>query len=356
MATGLPPHAPVLLHRLCDHSIPFVATLQPKTETLKQQAEARRLARRCSLFMSSVTSFLLAVSWGGIQHPWDGRRTLVPLALGSLGLLYGFLHYAPLYYIAVRHTSYLKAGVNMIPKALTFIPSSIIVGGLMACFHHFRCAVWSGWLIVTISTGMLVLWGADTPSAIWIPIVIIVGTGHGLILSAQNFATKAIALPQDEASAAAMYMFLRSLGAANGAVIGGSVFQNIMAIKLRHYGLSTDITKNAEACISILCTQSKVDPIKHEQILRAYVYGNGSTFGFFCGLAGLAELASLCIKHSDTNKKLDSDHKLGQMRGRRASKHHSCQDTPACLAMAKTSTVRSRRMAIGEGLVNSDRC
>ncbi|KAE9964655.1 hypothetical protein BLS_008173 [Venturia inaequalis] len=338
-------------------TIPFVLTLKPKTETLGTKLK-RVDWTGYALFISSMTSFLIAISWGGVQQPWDSWRTIVPLVLGVFGLIltgfwelyrakepflrrslfycpsafaaylgtfiqglmmFGCLYYAALYFIAVRHTSFLEAGVDMLPQALALVPISIIVGGLITRANRFRWAVWSGWLIATIGTGLLVIWGANTPPTAWIPIMITVGIGHGLILSAQNFATQAIALPRDEASAAAMYAFLRSLGSAMGVGIGGSVFQNTMAVKLKQYGLPATIAKNAESYISVMWKDG-IDPVVRTQSIDAYVFGIRGTFAFFCGMGGLAGIASLFIKHFDMNKELASDHKLGQMRGSRSPK------------------------------------
>jgi hypothetical protein len=155
--------------------------------------------------------------------------------------------------------------------------------------------------------------------------MIIVGIGHGLVLNAQNFATQAIALPKDEASAAGMYAFLRSLGSALGVGIGGSIFQNFMRLRLKHYGLPVEIATNAEGYIRELWAMP-ADSTLHRQVLDAYVFGIRGTFGVFCGMAGLAGFASLLIKHFDMNKQLDSDHKLGQMRG---TKKKSGQNTVA---------------------------
>ena len=33
-----------------------------------------------------MTSFLIAITWGGIQFPWDSWHTLVPLLLGIVGV------------------------------------------------------------------------------------------------------------------------------------------------------------------------------------------------------------------------------------------------------------------------------
>lgn len=35
-----------------------------------------------SLFVSGFSAFLIAVSWGGVQYPWNSYQTLVPLLVG----------------------------------------------------------------------------------------------------------------------------------------------------------------------------------------------------------------------------------------------------------------------------------
>lgn len=67
-------------------TIPFVLTLKPKTETLGTKLKRVDWAGY-ALFLSSMTSFLIAISWGGVQQPWDSWRTLVPLVLGGFGLI-----------------------------------------------------------------------------------------------------------------------------------------------------------------------------------------------------------------------------------------------------------------------------
>jgi MFS family permease len=44
------------------------------------------------LFVGSTTSFLIPITWGGVQEPWTSWRTLVPLIIGAVGLI-GFVAY-----------------------------------------------------------------------------------------------------------------------------------------------------------------------------------------------------------------------------------------------------------------------
>ena len=38
------------------------------------------------IFVASFTSFLMGLTWGGVQFPWSSFRTLVPLLIGILGI------------------------------------------------------------------------------------------------------------------------------------------------------------------------------------------------------------------------------------------------------------------------------
>ncbi len=96
-----------------------------------------------------------------------------------------------------------------------------------------------------------------------------------------------------------MYAFLRSFGMALGVGIGGSVFQNVMKIKLR--ALETSIAGNPEAYLAIL---------RPPQRVAVYAYGFHGVFGFFGGLAALAMAVSSFIKHFEINKELVTEHTL----------------------------------------------
>lgn len=322
------------------------------------------------LFISSSTSLLIAISWGGTKEPWSSFRTLVPFSLGFAGLiitglwetygarepflrrrlfycpsafaayagatiqgflvspipsrvilrplltasqLYGALYYVPLYFLAVKEDSPLTTGVNVFPTTCSLIPASVIVGIAVSRLSHVRWAIWSGWIVTTLGTGLMVLWDVDSSKTTWAPILVVLGLGHGLVLNAQNFATQAIALPKDEAAAAAMYAFLRSLGMAVGVGVGGSIFQNVMKIKLLQFGLPVEIARNAEGYIAVLHTLP-ADSVMKSQVLESYVYGLKGVYGLYCGMAGFASILSLAIRHFDLNKELESEHKLEENR------------------------------------------
>ncbi|KAF2489088.1 MFS general substrate transporter [Lophium mytilinum] len=326
-------------------------TLKPKTESLGEKMAKVDWAGGV-VFIASCTSFLVAVSWGGTQEPWESWRTIVPLVLGALGmlatglwerygakqpflpgslfycpsafsayfgatvqgfLLYGVLYYGPLYFLAVHLLSPISAGVSILPTTLALVPASVAVGAIVSRVGNFRWAVWSGWVFTTLAHGLMILWDVHTSTAVWVVIMIILGLGHGLVLNAQNFATQAIAKPKQEGEAASMYAFLRSLGMALGVGVGGSVFQNVMKVKLGHFHLPLEIASNAEAYIETV-KRMPVDSVMRVQVLESYVYGLRGVFGLFCGMAGLAMVASAFVGRFKLDKELESEHKLAENR------------------------------------------
>lgn len=82
--------------------------------------------------------------------------------------------------------------------------------------------------------------------------LVILGTGNGLLYSSLVWATQANSKNGGEATATAMYAFMRSFGQALGVGIGEVVFQNVMRINLRQLDLPKDIASNAEAFVDIL--------------------------------------------------------------------------------------------------------
>jgi MFS family permease len=222
------------------------------------------------------------------------------------------LYYIPFYFSSVQSASPIQTGVDLFPLTFTFIPATIVVSRMITRLNRFRWALWIGWLTTTLGCGLTVLWGIHTPTAAWVVIGIVLGTGHGFVLNSQNFATQAICLPHDEAAAAAMYAFLRSFGMAFGVGIGSSIFQNVMLIKLKQLSLPLELAQMSESYVEVLRNLPPSQAEYKMNVLRAYEYGFRGVFGVLTGISGLAGLLSLMIggRFDDLNKELQSGHTL----------------------------------------------
>jgi MFS family permease len=332
-------------------SIPLLLTLKPRTETMREKL-ARVDWTGGMIFLSSATLFLIAISWGGAQYSWKDKATLIPLCLGVAGLgltyiweslfatepflrrslfwrpssiatyfcgmvqglvMYGQLYYVPFYFLAVKGYSPVHTGLALFPVMFTLVPSSVIAGNLVTRTNNYRYAIWIGWLMAAIGSGLMIMFDMNTSIAQWAIPLVVLGLGHGAILNAQNFATQAMCQPGEEGAAAAMYGFMRQFGMALGVGVGGSAFQNVMALKLSWEGLPEDIAKNSEAYVDRLWALP--DQVLRTQIIKAYVFGFKGVFSVYFGIATVALLVSLVgIKQFDMNKAVVTDHRLHQSR------------------------------------------
>ena len=175
----------------------------------------------------------------------------------------------------------------------------------MAKFGHFRWAVWSGWVITTIGTGLLILLDADLKAYGWVLIFIVVGLGHGLVLMSLNVAIQAMAEVKYVADAAVMYTFTRTFGMCIGVAIGGTVFQNRLSTHLSDRQLPTAVAKNAEGFSETLKALSR-SSAEYKAYVSAYSEGFQNVFQVLTAIAGLAGLLSLLIKRHTMYKDLGS--------------------------------------------------
>ncbi|KAK9781112.1 putative Major facilitator superfamily (MFS) profile domain-containing protein [Seiridium cardinale] len=326
---------------------PLLLTLKPRTETTREKV-GRLDWIGGILFTASLTTFLFALTAGGIQFAWNSATFLVPLVVGFSGLvatglweeygavepmlkrslfhnwssiityfggfvqglvMYGELYYVPFFALAVNEVSPVRAGVILLPVMLILIPSGAVAGAIVSRFNNYRYVIWVGWFLASLSSGLQILWNDQVSDAVWFVPLVILGVGHGLVLNAQTFACQALAKPGDIAAAAATYGFARQFGTAVGVAVGSTTFQNVMALKLSWQGLPTSIAYNAEGYVSELLQLPNSDPTK-QGIVTSYVFGFLGVWQVYLGISGIAFFLSFFIKPSNLDRENESEHKL----------------------------------------------
>ncbi len=197
----------------------------------------------------------------------------------------------------------------MLPATLTVTSAGIICGRIVTRYNNYRWAICVGWFVACIGAGLFLIWPHNNTAAVWVVTYLVIGTGQGAILNAQNFASQAMCKEGDEAAAASMYAFVRQFGMALGVGIGGTTFQNIMAIKLRWLGLPVEIAKQAESYISVLHQLPAGD--YKDKVMEAYKFGFTGLYAFYLGVSVVALVMSLLfIKNVDLTRRLESEHRL----------------------------------------------
>lgn len=320
-------------------------TLENRSRTLRQKLlEIDYLG--ALIFLGSTTSFLIGVTWGGVMAPWDSARTLVPMIIGVFGIclfagwealfathsilplsifknkdtniayfldfthgiiLWAILYYMPLFFEGAQDFTPVLAGVTALPQSLTVVPCAMVVGVVSAKTGHYRWAIWVGWVLVTIGSGILYILTPTTNIPSWVFLMLVSGIGIGLLFPAMALAIQASAPPEDIAIAAAMFTFFRCFGQTIGVAIGGVIFQNRMAANLEKYpSLASSATLYSLDVVALIRQINKLpgsDPTKRllEDALSKSI---GTIWAVMCGLAGIALISTIFLGHYDLNQAL----------------------------------------------------
>ncbi|KAI9816628.1 MAG: hypothetical protein M1832_005013 [Thelocarpon impressellum] len=302
------------------------------------------------IFVASITSILVPLSWGGVMYSWGHWRTLVPLIVGAGGLLlfilyskcipaeplirgsifksgtavvtylgtvlhgiilWSLLYYLPLYYEAVKSMSPIMSGVALFPQTFTVGPASVVVGLAITKTGRYRWAIWLGWVLTTVGMGLLVMLKESTSTVSWVFLNLVSGLGLGILYPSMSFAIQASASNKDLPFAAAMFSFFRAFGQAIGVAVGGVVFQNRIKQNLLLYPalvpLADEYSKDASSLVQVIkALPADQDAVKAD-IVASYVDALQVVWAVMCGLAGLGLLASLFTKGLGLDRELETD-------------------------------------------------
>ncbi|KAJ5671671.1 hypothetical protein N7507_000798 [Penicillium longicatenatum] len=335
-----------------------------------------------ALFTTSITSFLVPLTWGGITYEWDSWHTIVPLSAGAAGLcvfagyeyrmasrplippslfgnrtstisfvgytitgilLWSNLYYLPLYYEGVKGFSPLLSGIAMFPNTFTVAPSAMIVGLLIAKTGNYKWSVICGWILCTLGMGLLCLLEIDTNTATWIFVNIVGGIGLGAIIPSVAFAVQASASAETLSMAVAMSTFFRTFGQTLGVAIGGVIFQNRMRTNLSRYpGLSDKAVEYSQDVIGIVDIINGLEEGPQKHALKvAYVDSLRTIWAFCCGISGIALALSLFTHSYDLDREMVT---VQAQKGTASGKHASLQIPRGGLICANDSLERPKSL------------
>ncbi|KAJ5132360.1 hypothetical protein N7448_006518 [Penicillium atrosanguineum] len=303
------------------------------------------------LLVSALTSTLIPLTWGGIEHPWSSWKTSAPLTLGLAGLatfgwyeyyvakdpmipksvfrdrtnsvmyicttilgllLWCLLYYLPLYYEAVQGYNPILSSVALFPETFTIGPITTMTALIVTKTGRYRWAIWSGWIITVLGLGLLCLLQVDSTIPQWIFLNIVPGLGLGLLVTSMAYAIQASTSAEDLPMAVAMFSFFRGIGQTLGIAIGEAVFQNRMKVNLNKYLIPQhSIELYSKSAISaVQAIRMIANPKTREFVRHAYTDSLRDVWIVCCAIAAVALLLSLFVKSHDINKKQETAQRL----------------------------------------------
>ncbi|KAI1758823.1 major facilitator superfamily domain-containing protein [Hypoxylon sp. FL1150] len=304
------------------------------------------------LFVGGTSSFLIGLTWGGIQFPWSAYQTWLPILLGGLAVIVSLvyektlaavpflrlsvfgstsaaiiffctlvhgssLYYIMFYYESVRATSPTISGVIIMAVNILMFPAGMATGITIIRRGKFLWAnsilpdlIRGGFAIATLGNGLLLLLNETRPLAGTVFILLVLSIGQGMLLSALNVSSQVVAKAKDAAYAVTMFMFMRVFGQCLGVAVGTAVFENVLlrALQTRSVPNASEIAVDAQAFVSTLTAMP--DGLPKAAIISAYMEGFRGVFYLLLSISAFCFVLSFFIKHHSMDKKLDSDHRL----------------------------------------------
>lgn len=137
----------------------------------------------------------------------------------KLRQLLAALYYVPLYLMAVRGFSPVRAGIGLFPAVCFLVPGSVVVAMLTSRLGRYRWAIWAGWTVTTVACGLFHLFDLHTSWPVFSIALVVFGVGSGMVLASVNVGIQAMSKAEDCAMAASMYGFMRSVGMPLGVAV-----------------------------------------------------------------------------------------------------------------------------------------
>ncbi|KAF8318418.1 MFS general substrate transporter [Clavulina sp. PMI_390] len=286
------------------------------------------------IIIGSTTSFILALTWGGVTYSWSSYKVLVPLVIGIVGLIssvvyevyiptyptmpshlfknattvVGFfgsflvfacimnvLYYLPAFFQGVWMTSATRSGVLLLPLA------SLVSFGLIGCgviiqkTGNYKIPNFYGWGIAMIGLGVLSLMRADSSIGSLVGFTMLVGFGLGSNIVTNTFMILAPLDPADNAHALALMAYFRALGQAVGVTVGLTILQNGLKARLPPDALAY-FPRGVEMSYSIIpIVRELPEPLK-TQVRDAFALSVARIWYTMVALAGVGLISSLFAK------------------------------------------------------------
>ena len=185
---------------------------------------------------------------------------------------------------------------------------SIAVGILSTITGHYRWAIWAGWFLATLGTGLLYLLDVNTTIPQWIFINIVSGLGTGMLFPSLAFGIQAPTPEEDQAPAVALFTFLRTFGQAVGVALGGVIFQNSIQHKIASHPVIAEHASEwaAQSTELVETIKSMAAGAAKDALIQSYSDALKPIWLFTCGLAAVGLISSLFAKEFSLNREHDA--------------------------------------------------
>lgn len=277
------------------------------------------------LVMGAVTSFILALHYGGLMYAWNSSqvvgllvgfvvlsaaftawewcqedRAMVPFRLARhrvyivssvfafffSGAYFLIIYYLPIYFQSIDNVSAAMSGVRNLPLILAVTVSMLASGAYISVTGIAAPIIVAGTALGTISAGLLYTLDIDTSDGKWIGYQIIGGVGWGIASQIPIITVQATAPPADLPEVTAILLFFQTVGGAFMVSAAQAAFVNVLVKVLPRSAPGVDPA--AVVGTGAMDLRKFFSPDQVPGILVAYMRGLKIAFAIGLASTGLA--------------------------------------------------------------------
>ncbi|KAJ1920413.1 hypothetical protein H4219_001389 [Mycoemilia scoparia] len=305
------------------------------------------------VIVAGLIVLLLALSWGGKEHPWSSPAVISLLIVGLVLLiafvlveayvspepilklnllksysmlaliiailtsgmvLFSLIYYLPLFFSVTQNSSTISSGLHLLPFQVSVSVFALASGYITSYTGKYRLVTLFGFLCATVGAGIVTLLRPDSTADKQIGYLILCGIGVGLTLSPTVVLGQYLVKPDSVAIITGFLVFIRSIGDVLGLAMCDSIFKNSLLKRLnpiasRYPGYSNSIF-DSQNNASVIWVPDFPSDIRNE-IVDAYGQALRQIFIAMVPLSAIGFVASLIVRQDDRlykkAKKDDSD-------------------------------------------------
>lgn len=262
-----------------------------------------------ALLAVAAVCLLLALVWGGTEHPWlspiilgliagffvftfafikreqRAAEPIIPLRLfkndifrisvilSTLSglLMFGALIFLPEYQQIVRNDSATKSGLLLTPLVIGLLGGSIVSGRLITRTGRYRIFPIIGTALVTFGFFLFSHLQVDTSQLLLTVWLLVLGVGIGLFMQVMTLAVQNSVDRKDLGTATSIVIFFRTVGSSLGAAIFGAVLTSRLTHHLQQtVGQANNLHLTAQNISATPKVLQSLPTAVHDGILEAF--------------------------------------------------------------------------------------
>lgn len=289
---------------------------------------------------ASLVCLILALQWGGSIYPWSDGRVIALLvvfavllalfiasqvyfsnsravpdsilrersiwsaavfAICMAGAMFISVTYLPIYFQAIKGSSALSSGINVMPLILGFLIMTTLSGVITNITGYCNISLIICPILSSIGAGLITTFAVDTPSREWIGYQALLGFGVGFGLQQPLIVAQSVLREQDVPFGIALMTLSQMLGGAVFVAVAQNVFQNdlVNGIVAAIPGFdSSQLLNEGATSFSTLFTPEQI-----KLVLPIYNNVINAVFRIVAGLCAASIIGALGTEWRSTKKK-----------------------------------------------------